>query len=310
MRARVVLSLALALALAACTETVDADGEIVDPTIDPDPLQVEDTAAPGSLDALHRTTIAPRCSGQPGLCHNGQFEPNLSTPALTYAYLVNRPSLEKPGRYRVRAGDPGASVFIDKLRDREVASRMPLGAEPLAEAEIAALEAWITGGALRSPGASPPPLLNNPPARPEIAVFDAAGTRLDLAGPVNVDAGTTITLRHSVRDFETADAMIPFGAFVLNTNDGRSAVINPGAGSDRHVGPTTYDPAAPMGVGDLLNFRRSWTIPSMVTLHDPQTQTIEDVPAAGLVLTPICVYIDSATSGIAAIAIAAPITLH
>lgn len=304
--------LVLLVALAGCTDAIDADGDQLDPTIDPDPLTIDDPPAPGSLDELHRTIIAPRCSGQPGLCHNGQFEPNLSTPALFYAYVVNRPSLEKPTRYRVKAGDPDASVLIDKLRGRDVASRMPLGADPLTESEIAQFEAWITSGALRAPGDAPPPLLNNPPTRPEIAIYDSGGTRLDLAGPVSVAAGATITLRHSVRDFETADALIPFAAFVLNANDGRSAVIEPAAApSDRHIGVTAYDGAAPMGVGDLLNYRRSWTIPSLVTLLDPDTGLTEDVAAAGLVLTAICVYVDSATDGIATIAIAnAPITLR
>lgn len=293
------------LALGACTETIDADGEPIDPTTDPDPLAVDVTPPPGSLDELHRTIIAPRCSGQPGLCHNGQFEPNLSTPALAYAYLVNRPSLEKPSMLRVRAGDPARSVLVDKLRGRDVATRMPLGADPLDEAQIAALEAWIAGGALRAPGAAPPPMLNNPPVRPEIAIFDAAGTRLDLAGPVSVAAGSTITLRHSVRDFETPDAQIPFGAFVLAAPDGRNAIINPSAPQDRHVGPTAYDPAGPMGVGDALNFRRTWTIPPTITLVNPDNGATQDVPAAGLALTPICVYIDSTTSGIATIEIGA-----
>ena len=58
-------ALLLALAAAACTEPLDVDGEPIDPTIDPDPLAVDNTPAPGSLDELHRTIIAPRCSGQP-----------------------------------------------------------------------------------------------------------------------------------------------------------------------------------------------------------------------------------------------------
>ncbi|HEY5950217.1 MAG TPA: hypothetical protein VIV40_32200, partial [Kofleriaceae bacterium] len=144
----------LCIALAGCGSdsrqeaTVDAGAE-------DDPLLVTTTAAPGSLDDLHERIIAKRCSGQPGLCHNGQFEPNLSTPALTYAYLVNRPGIEKADRLRVQPGNPGASLFIDKIRNRNgVATQMPLGAEPLEEAEIKELEAWITAGALRAPGAA------------------------------------------------------------------------------------------------------------------------------------------------------------
>jgi hypothetical protein len=296
---------------AACGSDLDVDGDHVDAAVDPDPLAVDDVPAPGSFDDLHRTIIAPRCSGQPGLCHNGQFEPNLSTPGNAYAYLVGRPSLEKPTLLRVNPGNPGTSVLVDKLRNRGVATRMPLGADPLDESQIAAVEAWISGGALRRPGAAPAPQLNNPPVRPEIAIFDAGGTRLDLAGPVTVAAGATLTLRHTVRDFETPDAQIPFGAFVLNAPDGRSVVLNAAAQMDPHVGQTAYDASGPMGSGDVLNYQRVWTIPSTITLYNEDTNTRQDVPAAGLTLTLICVYIDTFTSGIATIEIgASPITIQ
>jgi hypothetical protein len=133
--------LALTLALAACGSDLDVDRDHVDATVETEPLAVDRPPAPGSFDELHRTIIAPRCSGQPGLCHNGQFEPNLSTPGNAFAYLVNRPALEKPTLMRVKPGDATGSVLIDKLRGRDVATRMPLGADPLLEAEIAAVEA-------------------------------------------------------------------------------------------------------------------------------------------------------------------------
>ena len=308
MRAAVLL---FAGVLAACGSDLDVDGDHVDASVDPDPLAVDEPPQPGSFDEIHRTIIAPRCSGQPGLCHNGQFEPNLSTPGNAYAYLVGRPSLEKPASLRVKPGDAATSVLIDKLRGRDVATRMPLGADPLADAEIAAVEAWIEAGALREPGAAPPPVLNTPPRRPEIAVFDAAGTRLDTAGPVTVSPGATITLRHSVRDFETPDNAIPFGAFVLQAPDGRSVVLNPGAPQDPHVGVTSYDAAGPMGTGDVLNYRRTWTIPASIALYDEQTMTQATVPASGLTLTIICAYIDAAQDGIATIEIgAAPVQLQ
>ena len=74
-----------------------------------------------------------------------------STPAMTYAYLVERPGLEKDNLLRVKPGDPAASLLIDKLRDRNgVATQMPLGAEPLPEADIAAR----TAAARTAPSAS------------------------------------------------------------------------------------------------------------------------------------------------------------
>src|SRR5688500_17631195 len=161
----------------------DGGDPAVDAGVDEDPLAVPSAPPPGSLDDLHSKVIAKRCSGQPGLCHNGQFEPNLSTPGLTYSYLVNRPGIEKPSLLRVKPGNAAQSLFIDKIRNRNVATQMPLGAEPLDEADIVALEKWINDGALRAPGAAPAPVLNNPPRRPQIGIFNGTN-RLDGTGPI------------------------------------------------------------------------------------------------------------------------------
>jgi hypothetical protein len=283
--------LVFAFALVACGSDDRTTGD-VDGGVDPDPLQITSTAAPGSLDDLHERIIAKRCSGQPGLCHNGQFEPNLSTPALTYAYLVNRPGIEKATRLRVKPGSAADSLFIDKVRNRNgVATQMPLGAEPMEEAEIKELEAWIDAGALRAPGAEPAPNLNNPPKRPQIGIFNASGTRLDGTGPVAVNAGTTLTLRHTVADFETADPAIPFSAVILQIADGRQVVLD-AAAQDPHVGPTTYDAAGPQAQGDVFNYKRAWTIPSTLSLRNPDTGAITTAPAAGQTVSIIAVYID------------------
>ena len=273
--------------LVACT---DDDGDpppaVVD---DPDPLAVESKAPPGSLDDLHARIIAKRCSGQPGLCHTGQFEPNLSTPGLTYAYLVNRPGIEKPAMLRVAPGSPGSSLFMDKIRNRGVATQMPLGAEPLAEEDMAALEKWIADGALRAPGAAPAPVLNNPPKRPQIGIFSTSNVRLDGTGPVTASPGTTLRLRHTVNDYETSDAAVPFGAFLLAIADGRNVVI--ATGSDPHVGPTTYEPGGPPAQGDTFNWRRDWTIPATLQVRD-DSGAIASVPAAGQVISILAVYVD------------------
>ncbi len=288
-----------AIFLAACGSD-STGGDPPDPVEDTDPLaSITSEAEPGSLDDLHERIIAQRCSGQPGLCHNGQFEPNLSTPALTYEYLVNRPGIEKSDRLRVEAGDSSASLFIDKIRNRNgVATQMPLGAEPLDEADIAELEAWIDGGALRSPGADPAPLLNNPPRRPEIAIFNNSGTRLDGTGPIQVSAGTTLVLRHSVQDFETADTAIPFAAVILGLGDGNDVVLNPAAPDDKHIGQTTFDAAAPDGKGDKLNYKFTWTIPATLDVRNNATGAVTQRSAAGQTVTVLAVYIDGATPGI------------
>jgi hypothetical protein len=280
------------LAYAACGGGGDTE-PMPDAGVDPDPLDVSGTVAePGSLDDLHGRIIAKRCSGQPGLCHNGQFEPNLSTPGLTYAYLVNRPAIEKPTLLRVTPGNAAQSLFIDKIRNRNgVATQMPLGAEPLAEEDIQALEKWIDDGALRAPGAAPAPVLNNPPKRPQIGIYNATGTRLDGTGPVTVSAGATLVLRHTVQDFETADASIPFGAFILAIEDGRNVVV--ATGNDPHLGVTTYEAGGPPAQGDTFNWRRSWTIPSQLQVRD-QAGNISTVPAAGQTISILAIYIDGA----------------
>ena len=279
------------LTYAACGGSDDSE-PTPDAGVEPDPLEVATTPAPGSLDDLHGRIIAKRCSGQPGLCHNGQFEPNLSTPGLTYAYVVNRPAIEKPSLLRVKPGSAASSLFIDKIRNRNgVATQMPLGAEPLAEEDIQALEKWIDEGALRAPGAAPAPVLNNPPKRPQIGIFNASGTRLDGTGPVTVSAGTTLVLRHTVQDFETADAAIPFGAVVLSIEDGRNVVIT--TGNDPHVGPTTYEAGGPPAQGDVFNWRRSWTIPAQLQVRDG-AGTISTVNASGQTITILAAYLDGA----------------
>jgi hypothetical protein len=307
---RIAITLLLALVLGACNGSLDAGGSGVDAGADDDPLAVPEDTEPGTLDDLHRTIIAERCSGQPGLCHNGQFEPNLSTPALTYAYMVNRPALEDPAALRVEPGNPDASFLVDKLRDRNVSTQMPLGADPLSEDEIAAIEAWIQAGALREPGAEPAPVLNNPPHEPEIGIYDLGGDRLDSPGGYSVPVGSTIVIRHSVRDFETSDPDMAFAVVVLTTAQG-DLVLRPSEQQDPHLAPTSYELTAPMGATDLLNYRFQFTIPSTVTLYDDATGNLTDVPAAGLSVTPAALYLDELPpDGILAFSFGSPFTLE
>ncbi len=290
------------LAAAGCTDRVDAGGSDTDAGIDEDPLTFEYNPAEGSLEDIYRTIIAKRCSGQPGLCHNSQFEPNLSSPANAYAYLVRRPGLEKTDKLRVDPGNPDNSLLIDKIRGRDVSTIMPLGAEPLTEAEITKIEDWIRNGALRRPGAPEAPALNNPPAAPEIGVFDGA-TRLDLAGSYTVSPGTTLTLRHSVADFETADSDMSFTVFIVTAPDGRNLVLDPAIMDAPHLGYTSYDPGGPQGNGDVLNYQFTFTLGATVTLRDDAGNE-EQVSSSGLTFTPIALYADSLPDGILAFTIA------
>lgn len=278
--------------LVACQSEIDPGGSGETSLPDDDPLAVPDDLDPASLDALHRDVILRSCAAQPGLCHHGQFEPNLSTPALTYENLVNKPGIERVKQHRVKAGDAQNSLLMDKLRNKDVISQMPLGADPLPEEEIAAIEKWIADGALRRPGGEPPPLLNNPPAEPQIAVFDDQGNRLDAAGPFSVAAGASLVIRHSAQDFETDDANIPFSAVFIQLGDGRQVKLSDVAGGET-LGTTTYEASgAPEGKGDLLNFKYEWTIPAMVDLVGPGGAITQE-PAAGKSFTVIAAYLDS-----------------
>ena len=78
----IALAIALIMLFGACGND-HAEPATADAGSDDDPLAVSYTPPAGSLDDLHQRIIGKRCSGQPGLCHNGQFEPNLSTPAMT-----------------------------------------------------------------------------------------------------------------------------------------------------------------------------------------------------------------------------------
>lgn len=287
--------LLLVLALSACADEITVGGVDTDAGPDDDPLVFADVPEPGSLDELHRNVVIKACAGQPGLCHAGQFEPNLSTPALMYHNLVLAPGLEHDRQFRVKPGEPGDSLLIDKLRYRNVATQMPLGADPLDEADIAAFEAWITAGALRSPGAASAPLLNHAPYEPEVGVFDSAGDQLDLTGPVLAPAGTVLTLRNSVRDFETTDDAVVYVLQILQIADGRQVVFAPGTMFPQFAF-MAYDPDGPPGNGDILNYRFDWTVPATVDLIDA-AGIITNEPTSGLAFSVIAYYADGATPG-------------
>lgn len=294
------LGVALATLLSAlchgCQPDIDPVGAGGPAVADDDPLAVPVDLDPASLDALHRDILLGSCAAQPGLCHHGQFEPNLSTPALAYENLVLRPGKEHDDQYRVLPGAPGESLLVDKLRNRDVLSQMPLGAVPLPEEDIAAIEKWISDGALRRPGAAPAEAQNNPPAVPEIGVFDEQGNRLDSEGPVVVAAGTKLVLRHSAQDFETVEAEVPYSAFILEIGDDRELVVSDTPGAESSALSVYEASGAPTGKGDLLDFRFDWTVPEKVLVMGPDGSVHEE-STAGMSITVIAVYLDSSDPG-------------
>ena len=264
-----------------------------------DPLAVSDPALPGSLDHLHRTVVVKSCAGQPGLCHAGQFDPNLSTPALFYANLVERPGLEHDKQLRVKPGDPDHSLIIDKLRNRGVGTQMPLGAKPLPDDQIALFEDWIRSGALRRPDAPAPATLNNPPLPPSVGVWSAAGLRLDGAGPASVAVGDAISLRHTVKDFETPDAQILYAAIYLSTGDGSGVLLSDDSSG---AGLSKYDAAGPTAPEGRFDWGFDWIVPAELPLVDPYGIK-KTAPASGQTLNVTVYYIDQQKNGAATLAV-------
>ncbi len=284
-------AMVLLLAISACSSLEDAGGEPYQELVDPDdPLSFEEDLDPESFDALHREVILPSCAAVEAFCHYGQFEPNLSTPALAYESLVRRPGIELFDRYRVTPGDPSRSLIIDKLRDRSgVATMMPLGAPPMAEEDIARIEKWISDGARRHPDAPEAAPMNEPPLPPEIAVYDDTGSRIDVGGVATVKVGDTITLRHSAMDYETADPDVPFAAFSVILADGRNVYWGPTYGV---AISSSYDAAGPMGNGDALNFRFDWTVPATVDISADGATVDETISTAGQTFSLVAYYLD------------------
>ncbi|MEE9206745.1 MAG: hypothetical protein V3U67_00020 [Gemmatimonadota bacterium] len=87
-------------------------------------------------------------------CHAGASAPlGFSLEAgVSFANVVNVPSVERPELMRVKPGQPDSSYLVLKVEGASgiVGARMPLGFPPLPAEEIAAIRDWITAGALEN----------------------------------------------------------------------------------------------------------------------------------------------------------------
>jgi len=132
----------LLLVLAACAPPE------VGPAIDQGPPGAETT-----FHSLSQRIFIPRCATSS--CHAGSppaFAPMSLEQDQAYASLVGVPSKEAPALQRVAPGRPDQSYLLFKLHGTGgnvggLATRMPLGKEPLTDAELADIEGWIAGGA-------------------------------------------------------------------------------------------------------------------------------------------------------------------
>ncbi len=105
-----------------------------------------------TLSSLQVNVFTPTCAT--ASCHSGSPPANAPLsldPGRSYGSLVGQPSLQAPMNL-VESGDPAASYLVHKLRGTAgsvggVSTRMPLGAAPLDEATLEAVETWIANGA-------------------------------------------------------------------------------------------------------------------------------------------------------------------
>jgi len=133
------VALAALLPAAGCA----GDGRsLADDALDPGPI-------PPTLAGLQKNIFGKICIN----CHfpGGPGPMPLDTAANSYASLVNAPSVEIPGLFRVVPGDPASSYIVAKINGVPGIIGDPMPPPPearLTAEEIAAIEQWITDGAL------------------------------------------------------------------------------------------------------------------------------------------------------------------
>ncbi len=134
---------------------VDENGIALDGDLDGQPGGIytttfELTSPPvnATLSSLQDTIFSVSCATSG--CHSGANPPdglNLES-GQSFSNLVNVASVQMPSLMRIEPGQPDDSYLVRKLQGTGiVASRMPLGQAPLAQAEIERVRQWVVEGA-------------------------------------------------------------------------------------------------------------------------------------------------------------------
>jgi hypothetical protein len=200
MNARRAIACASALLLSACA----GDGEGLDENGRPLTGDATEPALLPQLSSIQSEVFTPVCTA----CHAGAAAPlglRLEE-GVSFAMLVNVPSVQVPSLARVAPGNPDASYLIHKIEGTAAAGgRMPLNGPPLPPETIAVIRQWITDGAPQSIGAESgkPAQLTAawPPAGAALAqmpreIVLSSDTELDSS----LLAAGTVTLRRSGGD--------------------------------------------------------------------------------------------------------------
>ena len=139
------LSLAVRALLLPAAACVLACGELRSPTAPGNGMPPDPSA---SFTRVQNEIFTPSCAHVG--CHGaiGTQEGLLLAQGSAYAAIVGVPSREMPALVRVAPNDPANSYLYRKVTGAGITGeRMPFGAPPLSDAQIALLRDWILRGA-------------------------------------------------------------------------------------------------------------------------------------------------------------------
>jgi hypothetical protein len=260
----------------------------------PDPPQ-------GSFGWIHSNIFRPTCANSG--CHNGFFEPDFRTVSSSWNTLVNQDVISNNAAFsfehRVVPGNASASFLLERLTVNipNSSGMMPLELDPDSDYDdrreefIAAIEAWIDGGATDINGNAAPTSGTNLP--PQVTGFGAFPVG-DYENMYSLDEGEgvqpflvqpgQVELILAISDDQTAlDQLAPYEVATaeiideLSTSPGTtiSAFPSPFVAGDFSGGESTY---ASHVVLDISAYAPGTDIYLQVRLGDGQLTSVVPDP--------------------------------
>jgi hypothetical protein len=161
-----------------------------------------------TFESIQQNVFTPICTQ----CHAGATAPlglRLSAD-VSYAMIVDVPSVEVPGVRRIRPGDPNLSYLVQKIEGRAaVGGRMPLNLPPLPQTTIDVIRQWVTEGAQRTAAFVDTPALLTAVVPGAAEILTAPPHELIVSSNAELDASaldtSTVTLERSGRDGSFAE---------------------------------------------------------------------------------------------------------
>ena len=197
------------------------------------PIQSTDTGElTADFDSIQQHVFTPICTA----CHTGATAPlglRLDE-GVSYAMLVNVPSVEDPTHKRIDPGSPDASYLVHKIEGTAaVGGRMPLGGSPLPAATIAVIRQWITAGAQPSSAVNANHLSKLTPAWPPQGAHIEPPRELLVTADGELD---TTTLANSIELLQVdaaamgsgVEQIVPITTTVINSDPTVLAITRQG----------------------------------------------------------------------------------